>query len=206
MAGLILRAACAKSQMRAQMRSRRDRLEAAQIELMSARIARRVMRLPAWERSTTRLLFCSFGSEVRTDALIDDTLYDRARLALPRVQGAEEPLALHEVTDPHLELNPGWLGIPEPDVDACRQMAPEELDFVLVPGIAFDRRGGRLGYGGGFFDYILNLRGDLIEQGAVVAVGFSLQIVEEVPLEGWDVRVPLIVTDTELIETHLRRS
>jgi 5-formyltetrahydrofolate cyclo-ligase len=74
------------------------------------------------------------------------------------------------------------------------------VDFVLVPGLAFDRTGGRLGYGGGFFDYILNVRTDLVESGAAVAVAFSCQIVERVPTAGWDVRVPMIATEDELID------
>lgn len=172
------------------------------MERLSVEIAARVMRLPAWRRSRTRLLFCSFGSEVRTDALIAETLEVGARLVLPRVRGPEEPLALHEVRDPQEELAPGSFGIMEPRKDVCPEVSPYDLDFVLIPGLAFDRRGGRLGYGGGFFDYVLNLRGDLLEQGAAVAVAFALQILGEVPQEGWDVRVPFIATEHALVDTR----
>ncbi len=118
----------------------------------------------------------------------------------------EQPLSLHQVRNLRTDLVPGSFGICEPDEERCPELAIDEIDFVLVPGIAFDRRGGRLGYGGGFFDYILNLRGDLLEQGAAVAVGFSLQIVDGVPMEGWDIRVPLIATERELIDTRSERS
>ncbi len=173
---------------------------------LSTEIARRVMRLSSYRRARERLLFVSFGSEVDTSLLIADTLRSRARLVLPRVQGREEALALHEVSDPATQVAPGWGGIPEPVAGNCPERSIYDVDFILVPGLAFDRLGGRLGYGGGYFDYLLNLRGDLVETGAVVAVAFSAQIVDEVPREAWDVRVPVIVTEHEVIDTRPGRS
>jgi len=102
------------------------------------------------------------------------------------------------------DLAPGFAGIQEPIAERCPERSIYDLDFVLVPGLAFDRRGGRLGYGGGYFDYVLNLRTDLVESGSVVAVAYSTQIVETVPLEGWDVEVPLIATEHELIDMRKR--
>lgn len=182
--------------------ARRDSLSPEEIEQRSAAIARRVMGLGAYRRARSRLLFMSVGSEVRTDRLVADSLRSRARVILPRVVGPEEALALHEVCDLEREVAPGWMGIREPIAGNCPEYSAEEVDFILVPGLAFDRRGGRLGYGGGYFDYILNLRSDLVESGAAVAVAFGLQIVDEVPRESWDARVPIIVTEDEIIDTR----
>ncbi len=206
MAGRALNVAERKRVLREQALRVRDALTPAEIEERSAEIARRVMALGGYQRARARLLFASFGSEVRTDRLIAHTVRSRARLVLPRVRGPEEALALHEVEDPATQLAPGWLGIPEPVAGNCPECTVNEIDFILVPGVAFDRNGGRLGYGGGYFDYILNLRGDLVEDGAAVAVAFAEQIVDEVPREAWDVRVPLIVTENEVIDTRSDRS
>jgi 5-formyltetrahydrofolate cyclo-ligase len=184
------------------MRRRRDALVNGEHERLSLEVMRGVLRLPAYQRARRRLLFRSFGSEVLTDLLINETLRSRAELVLPRVKGLEEALALHAVRDPAEDLAPGAFGIEEPITERCPERSLYDVDFVLVPGLAFDRRGGRLGYGGGFFDYILNVRTDLVESGAAVAVAFSLQIVEEVPLATWDVRVPLIVTEEEIIDAR----
>ena len=189
-----------KAALRRRMRRERDALPEGEQERLSAAIARRVMDLPGWKRARSRMLFRSFGSEVLTDQLIDRTLRSRAELVLPRVTGLEETLALHAVADPDRELAPGHFGIDEPVSGRCPERSLYDVDFVLVPGLAFDREGGRLGYGGGFFDYVLNVRTDLMESGAVVAVAFALQIVDAVPLAGWDVRVPLIATEDELID------
>jgi 5-formyltetrahydrofolate cyclo-ligase len=194
--------AAEKAALRRRMRGRRDALTEDERERRSREAMRRVTQMPAYKRSRSRLLFRSFGSEVRTDLLIEDTLAGGAELILPRVKGIEESLALHAVADPVCDLAPGAFGIEEPIRGRCPERSLNDVDFVLVPGLAFDRRGGRLGYGGGFFDYILNVRSDLVEDGAVVAVAFSCQMVEEVPQEGWDVRVPMIATEDELIDAH----
>ncbi len=191
-----------KAALRRQMRRRRDALVDGRQEAASAAIARRVMALGAYRRARSRLLFRSFGSEVLTDRLIEETLRSSAELVLPRVKGLEESLALHAVQDPEHDLAPGCFGIDEPICERCPERSINDVDFVLVPGLAFDRHGGRLGYGGGFFDYILNVRTDLVESGAVVAVAYSLQIVDTVPQAGWDVSVPLIATEDELIDTR----
>jgi 5-formyltetrahydrofolate cyclo-ligase len=197
-----VKVAAEKAALRRRMRDRRDALVNGELERRSARVMERVMGLGAYQRARSRLLFCSFGSEVLTDALIDETLESGAELLLPRVKGPEETLALHAVCDPEADLAPGCFGIDEPICDRCPERSLNDIDFVLVPGLAFDRRGGRLGYGGGFFDYILNVRTDLVQSGAAVAVAFSCQIAEEVPVAGWDVRVPLIATEDELIDAR----
>jgi 5-formyltetrahydrofolate cyclo-ligase len=179
----------------------RDALGDDEISRRSAQVARRVMEMECYRAARTRLLFASFGSEVRTDALLEDTICSGARLVLPRVVRRREALALHEVADLSLELAPGTWGIPEPSPDRCPQVGLSEVDFILVPGVAFDRRGTRLGYGGGFYDRILRTRPDLAEAGSVVAIAFGLQIVDEVPRDEGDVLVPVIVTEAELIMT-----
>lgn len=199
-----MKVAAEKAALRRRMRARRDSMLDGGQEAASDAIARRIVALASYRRARSRLLFRSFGSEVLTDRLIAETLRSRAELVLPRVKGLEEALALHAVADPERDLAPGSFGIEEPILARCPERSIYDIDFVLVPGLAFDRCGGRLGYGGGFFDYILNVRTDLVESGAVVAVAYSLQIVEQVPLAGWDVRVPLIVTEDELIDTRDR--
>jgi len=161
-----------------------------------------VMRLPGYRRARSRLLFASFRSEVQTEALIAKTLRRGVRLVLPRVRGWEERLALHEVREPERDIAPGWCGIPEPIPERCPEVPINDIDFVLIPGLAFDRRGGRLGWGGGFFDWVLNLRHDLMDTRAAIAVAFQLQIVDGVPMQAWDVPVRTIVTDNGIIETE----
>jgi 5-formyltetrahydrofolate cyclo-ligase len=188
-----------KRALRRRILSLRDALNADDIRERSAQIARRVTGLQCYRAARTRLLFASFGSEVRTDALLAEALASEVRLILPRVVGGHDELALHEVVDFEADLAPGTWGIPEPIAERCPEVALCEVDFILVPGVAFDRRGGRLGYSGGFYDRILRARLDLIESGAAVAIGFALQIVDRVPRHEGDVLVPFVVTEDELV-------
>ncbi len=184
-----------KRALRRRILSLRDALSDDDIREGSAQIARRVSQLQCYRAARTRLLFASFGSEVRTDALLAETLASEARLILPRVARGRDELALHEVADLEADLAPGAWGIPEPIAERCPERALSEVDFILVPGVAFDRRGGRLGYGGGFYDRILRARLDLIESGAAVAVAFALQIVDRVPRHESDMLLPLVMTE-----------
>lgn len=120
-------------------------------------------------------------------------------IALPRVEG--EHLIFHAV--PALErLTTGRFGIREPDPDAAVQVLPDEGDTILVPGLAFDRRGGRLGRGGGFYDRFLERWPNAFR----VGVAFSSQLIESVPCEAHDVRVDAVVTEDGWIDARSNRS
>ena len=188
-----------KRALRAEVLARRDALSGDEIRERSLRIAERVTELLCYRAARTRLLFASFGSEVRTEALLAETAASEARLILPRVVHGRGDLALHEVRDLQVDLAPGAWGIPEPTPERCPEVSLSEVDFILAPGVAFDRQGGRLGYGGGFYDRILRERVDLVESSAAVAVTFALQVVGEAPRDERDVVVPVIVTEDEII-------
>ncbi len=113
-------------------------------------------------------------------------------LVLPRVNRAERCLDLYAVHDLDTQLAPGVWEIREPVPERCEPVAPESIDFALVPGLGFDARGGRLGYGGGFYDRLL---GRLRSTTPRVAAAFSAQITKSVPMGATDQYVDLIVTE-----------
>jgi len=94
-----------------------------------------------------------------------------------------------------LDIAAGYQGIPEPR-EQCPVVAPDALDWVLVPGVAFDLAGRRLGYGGGFYDRLLPLLG---AAAARVAGAYDLQLVPRVPAAPHDLKVGTIVTETRTI-------
>ena len=163
----------------------------------SRAIAARLDALPALRAARSLLVTLPFGSEWDAFLLARSIAASPRRLVVPRVQPGERLLALHVVADPAHDVVPGFRGIPEPRA-TCPALAPADVDAVLLPGVAFDAAGGRLGYGGGYFDRLLPLlRGDAV----LVAAAFDEQLVEHVPMAPWDRRVPLIVTPTRVIAT-----
>jgi 5-formyltetrahydrofolate cyclo-ligase len=181
----------AKRALRRRIKDWRDGLTPAERDEMTEQVARRVFDLGAYRRARHVLAYAAHGSEVGTDAITAGILKDGKGLILPRV--TEEGLVLHRVEDPSRDLVPGVWDIPEPAAD-CPVVAPEEVDLFLLPGLAFDALGRRLGYGRGYFDRTL---ADV--PGAKVALAFDGQVVDQVPVGPRDVAVDGVVTPTRVI-------
>ena len=139
----------------------------------------------------------NFGAEFASELWIQQVLAEGKRLALPRVNHHTNQLDLYWVDDPETQLAAGLWGIREPIVERCGRLDTlNEVEFVLLPGVAFTREGARLGYGGGFYDKLL---ARLARLPALVAAAFALQIVEQIPQETTDVKVGWIITEQETI-------
>ncbi len=189
-------AAAVKAELRRAVLARRDAIPAERRAELSAVIFATVVALEAFQRARTVLAYCSFGSEPVTDPFLRAVLAHGQTLALPKVCREARALEVFRVTDPARELHPGVWGIREPDPAACAPVPLGVVDFVLVPGVAFDARGGRIGYGAGYYDRLL--RG-LAEGVPLVAAAFEVQLVDEVPMEPHDRPIDRIVTERRVI-------
>lgn len=181
----------AKSALREAVLARREALGEEERRAFSERILRRVRRLADYRRAGVVLAYSGFGSELQTGDFLRSVLEDGKLLVLPRIERATRTLNLHAVRDLDADLEPGVWGIREPREDLPTAGLPE-VDFVLVPGVAFDRRGGRLGHGAGFYDRLL---GSSAGRPKLVAGAYEAQMVEEVPTEPHDVLVDLVITE-----------
>ena len=187
--------AAEKRAMRLSVLAIRDALPHRWRQTASQHITRRLAGLPEWAEASTVLAYAGFGTEFDSTAVLASVLSSGRRLVLPRVRRSPWSLTLHVVTAPDRDLVTSAWGIREPDPDRCPALEPAEVDCVLVPGVAFDARGGRLGYGGGFYDRLLAGAGDA----SLIAAAFSLQLVPSVPMAAHDRRVPIIVTESATI-------
>ena len=185
----------AKRTLRAAVIDARDRLPPPLRGDASRRIATRILALPQWRAARTVLLTLPFRSEWDAARVAHAALGEGKHVLMPRVDAPARVLGLHRITSLAVDVVPGYRGIPEPR-DALPLASTDEVDFVLVPGVAFDAHGGRLGYGGGYYDRLLPL---LPREAARVAGAFDEQIVPHVPSAGHDLRVDVIVTPTRLI-------
>jgi 5-formyltetrahydrofolate cyclo-ligase len=180
----------AKRAVRARVLGRRDEIDGGERSRRGEMILDRFLSLPEVDAARTVMAFWAFGSEVPTDPLISRLVERGVTVALPRiVDGLLEPRTWRPgepVTQTHF-------GAREPREG--RVMAPGEIDVVAVPGVAFDRRGGRVGYGGGFYDRFLPSTRALR-----AAIAFEVQV-EEALLPGgaFDLPVDVIVTESEAI-------
>ena len=183
----------AKTALRAAQVARRDRLTSEQRWAASAAIAARVRSLPAWQRAPGVLSYMAFGSELDLGELHRELLQQGRLLVAPRVPAQGRVLELRLVADLAQDLAPSRWGIPEPRPERCPLVDPAQVDLVLVPGVAFDRWGNRLGYGAGFYDRLFQR---LAPSALRVACLQDALLVERVPAEPHDAPVDLLLTES----------
>lgn len=138
--------------------------------------------------------FVSFGSEVDTKRFIKQAIKDNKIIGVPKVKSKAEGFVIHEINSLE-DLEEGFYGILEPK-NSCRILEDDSFDFILMPGVAFDRFGGRIGYGGGFYDrFLSNLKRNVPK----IAIAYDLQIIEKIPMSDHDIRIDGIITENETI-------
>jgi 5-formyltetrahydrofolate cyclo-ligase len=159
---------------------------------LSERMTKRLLALDSYGNAGCVMAYASFGSEFESGDFIADALARGKTLVLPRVERDSRVLQLYQVRDPARQLVAGVWGIRQPRADLCPVVPASQLDFVLVPGVAFTRHCERLGYGGGYYDGFI--RG-LARRPLLVAATFSLQIFPELPVSESDQRVDCVITE-----------
>lgn len=188
-----------KKELRRTVLDKREKLGAEERRLKSAAICSRIVDMLEHEgilRGQGRLLtFMPFGHEVDIHPVAEHCWGAGGSVTVPKTVPAEKRLELFTVHSLD-ELTPGLWGILEPDAAKGAVPAdPAQLAAVLVPGVAFDRSGGRLGYGGGYYDRLLaGLHGQGFRP-ITIAPAFEMQMCEGLELEAHDIKVDAVVTE-----------
>lgn len=184
-----------KAALRSLVLRRREALDPAVRRVASRRIVEAVLARGAFRRARSVMAYASFGSEVDTSTLWQAVLADGRTLLLPRIDRSRDAIRVYAVRDLARDLETNRWGIAEPRPEACAEVGPAELDFVFVPGVAFDARGGRLGYGKAYYDRLLASSRQAGGAPTLVAGAFAVQVVDEVPMEPHDVPIPVVLTE-----------
>ena len=185
----------AKQALRAGMRRLRLEQPAALWEERSRAAQERLMRSPCWLQAKTLALYMPAKGETGTELLLESALADGRRVFYPRVLGGNGAMEFVEVRGQG-DFAPGAFGILEPLPALAGETAGTfRPDLAVVPGLAFDRRGRRLGFGGGYYDHYFAHASRLTLAGFC----FSFQLCREVPADPWDVTMDAVCTDEELV-------
>lgn len=161
----------------------------------SKMIADKFFSLNAIEKAKVILAYYSTNNEVSTHELIERLMSMNKKVALPICIADRTELAISIISSIS-ELKPGRFGIMEPHPDKLSLVQPEEIDIVLVPGIAFDRRGNRIGYGKGYYDRFLHA---FKPSQLKIGLCFDFQLFDELPSDSNDVPVDCIISESYLI-------
>ncbi|MDE2745277.1 MAG: 5-formyltetrahydrofolate cyclo-ligase [Chloroflexota bacterium] len=182
-----------KAELRSTLRRRRAALSDEVIQGWSASVTARMVGLDEVHRAEAIHCYASsLPGEVSTDGLISQFLAERRRVLCPRIR-AHGQMEHREISAPS-DLVDAAFGLREPDPELAPPVDPQVADLIVVPGVAFDVEGGRLGMGGGYYDRFL-------AQASAPAVGlaFEMQLVDALPMSAYDHRVDLIVTELRVI-------
>jgi 5-formyltetrahydrofolate cyclo-ligase len=184
----------AKQAMRRQVRANVTRMMPGERAAASAQARALLTAQPLWKMAQCILFFAPLPGELDVWPLLSAALSGAKRVALPRFVAETKTYEPCQILDPNLDVEVGQFGIREPR-SRCLPLPSPRLDLILVPGVAFDLHGRRLGRGKGYYDQLLRRLG-----GTRCGVAFDQQIVTKVPVEPHDVRVNCVLTPTRWIE------
>lgn len=144
------------------------------------------------------MCYMDFRNEVRTGVFLRECLKRKKRIALPVVRNldGERELIPFEINDLDRDLHPGAYGILEPSAEITQPVKEGDIDIAVVPGVAFDLRKHRLGYGAGYYDRFLRRLKPSCKR---IGIAFEMQIVDEIPVEAHDIAMDFIVTESRII-------
>lgn len=183
----------AKHAARSQTRSARESLDRTTHERASADAAALLLGVPELRGAGIVMAYVVLPFEIDPLPAVNELRRRGVKIAYPRIE-SRGVLGVH-VVDDEVDLVPGPFGLSQPR-EATPRTEPHLIDAVIVPAVAYDERGMRLGYGGGYYDRLLPLlRDDCLR----IGFAFDEQVLAEIPAEEHDVAVDLVVTQTRVI-------
>ncbi|OGQ97561.1 MAG: 5-formyltetrahydrofolate cyclo-ligase [Deltaproteobacteria bacterium RIFOXYD12_FULL_57_12] len=186
----------ARQKLRQQVLAGRDALSPGERHRKSVRIGAMLWQLPVFLEARILCIYVNFRSEVETLPLIRQCLARGQTVSAPVTVSREVRLIPYALVDPDVDLRPGYCGIPEPDAGRLSAVDPQMIDVVIVPGSVFDAHGGRLGYGGGYYDRFLQ---NDARRAWRIGLAFETQVVSRVPTLSHDQPVHYLITEERVM-------
>lgn len=185
-----------KKALKEEMLRKRNALSKSEIEEKSRIIREKLNSLPEFKKSKNILIYASFNNEVDTKILISELLENKEKNVLIPFVEKNNPVLQLSVLNNLDDLEPKTFGILEPKKDKIKNFDINKLDLVIVPGIAFDKNGHRIGYGYGYYDRFL---GKLGRKAKKIGLCYDFQLIDKIPEEKHDVPMDFIVTEKRII-------
>lgn len=188
-----------KKALRKEIIEKRNNMDLVNKEEMDKKILNKFYESKYYREAEKIFIYISYDSEINTRKIIDKALKDNKKIFVPRTEFKTRSMEAVEITtlDNLIESKYGILepSKEEPHID------PNELDLIVVPGVAFDRNGGRMGYGAGFYDrYFKKINKDNINKIMKLALAYELQLLDRVPMNEQDVPVDCIITENGFVD------
>lgn len=181
-----------KSEIRTYIKNLKKQLSTEDVNVRSEKIAENFFSQPFYKDAKNIYLYVSYNQEVNTKLIISQILKDKKRVAVPKV--VDDNMVFHEITSLE-QLSIGAFGILEPNIICPVEPNPlwNEHNIMVLPGLAFDKNGARVGYGGGYYDRYIEKYRERIDM--KVALAYDFQVFEHIEVESFDEKIDKIITE-----------
>jgi len=189
-----------KQSIRKHLLQKRNALTQKAILEKSSLIANNLINFYKYQQSEKIMLYVSTKKEVQTQYIFNSAKRDHKDVFIPLIDKEKRDLIPSLIYDLS-ELTQSCLGIPQPKKEFARIFSPKILEMVIIPGIAFTKKGQRLGRGGGYYDRFLK---KLRKRTCLVGLAFEIQIADNLPIDSNDMPVQYIITENRLIDSEIK--
>lgn len=184
-----------KKLLRREMLDKLSKMDEKKHKKYSQIIVNRFINSSFYKEAKTIMSFVSFGHEINTHDLIKNSLLQGKKILVPITIPEKRELKVSQLKD-FDELELGHYNILTPKDEYIRLRDPLDIDLIIVPGLAFDKKGFRVGYGGGYYDRFLAQ----LPQVTKISLAFHMQTLPQLPRENFDIPVDYIYTERGIIE------
>ena len=185
-----------KQEIRSQVEEKLDALSKKEIMAKYGSIEEQLFDFANFREAEVMLLYINHPHEMDTRNILKRCSEATKNIVLPLFRSETNGTKLYKVTNIDTDLRPGPFNILEPDPDRCKPVPIDDIDIAIIPGIAFDEKGGRLGIGSGRYDRIMSR---LPITARKIACALEDQMTQQVPMESHDKYVDIIITDKRII-------
>ena len=185
-----------KAEIRNEMAAQIGKLSAAELKEKTKEIENRLFEFANFLESKIVLLYVSGANEVRSESVIRRAFDHNKIVVLPRANNGSKQISLYKIDEYPKAMQSGNSGKLEPNPDKCRKVPIDCIDIAIIPGVAFDEKGGRVGPGDGFYDRLIP---HLPITTRKVALALDHQVLVQVPAESHDKQVDIIITEKRII-------
>lgn len=185
-----------KAEIRNEMAAQIGKLSTAELKEKTREIENRLFEFANFLESKIVLLYVSGAHEVRSESVIRRAFDHNKIVVLPRANNGSKQISLYKIDEYPKAMRPGSSGKLEPNPDKCRKVPIDCIDIAIIPGVAFDEKGGRIGPGDGFYDRLIP---HLPITTRKVALALDHQVLVQVPAESHDKQVDIIITEKRII-------
>ena len=176
-----------------------DRLENLTNEELSEKyrkIEHKLFEFANFMEAQLAFLYTPVGNEIQTEGIIKKALQIEKSIVLPVFTDAKNAINLYKISDYNKDLVTSADDILEPDIDRCKKISLDEVDIAIIPGLAFDDKGGRIGFGNNFYSKLIT---KLPETCRKVSLAYEEQMVDQIQMESRKFTVDIIITDKRVI-------